>query len=105
MPLAGLLLPLAVLSDPGLTVTPPSSDRGAMARAQQERTERRSLGRYDEVFRRYSKRYFGVAFDWRWFKAQGMADWNLQTAAFGAHIREETARWAKVIKTRNITME
>ena len=38
-------------------------------------------------------------------KAQGMADWNLQTAAFGAHIREETACWAKVIKTRNITME
>ncbi|MDP3521158.1 MAG: tripartite tricarboxylate transporter substrate binding protein [Hydrogenophaga sp.] len=38
-------------------------------------------------------------------KAQGMADWNLQTAAFGAHIRDETARWAKVIKARNITME
>jgi len=81
MPLAGLLLPLAVLADPGLTVTPPSSDRGAMARAQQERTERRSLGRYDEVFRRYSKRYFGVAFDWRWFKAQGMAESNLDSAA------------------------
>ncbi|WP_342131133.1 Bug family tripartite tricarboxylate transporter substrate binding protein [Hydrogenophaga sp. OTU3427] len=38
-------------------------------------------------------------------KAQGMTEWNLQTAAFGAHIRDETARWAKVIKTRNITME
>ena len=25
--------------------------------------------------------------------------------AFGAHIRDETARWAKVIKARNITME
>jgi tripartite-type tricarboxylate transporter receptor subunit TctC len=38
-------------------------------------------------------------------KAQGMTDWNLQTTAFGAHIRDETARWAKVIKARNITME
>lgn len=38
-------------------------------------------------------------------KAQGMTDWNLQTAAFGAHIRDETGRWAKVIKARNITME
>lgn len=38
-------------------------------------------------------------------KAQGMTEWNLQTAAFGAHIRDETARWAKVIKARNITME
>ncbi len=38
-------------------------------------------------------------------KAQGMTGWNLQTAAFGAHIRDETARWAQVIKARNITME
>ena len=38
-------------------------------------------------------------------KAQGLAEWNLQTGAFGAHIRDETARWAKVIKARNITME
>ena len=38
-------------------------------------------------------------------KAQGMTEWNLQTGALGAHIRDETARWAKVIKARNITME
>lgn len=38
-------------------------------------------------------------------KAQGMTGWNLQTTAFGAHIRDETARWAQVIKARNITME
>ena len=38
-------------------------------------------------------------------KAQGMSEWNLQTGALGAHIRDETARWAKVIKARNITME
>ncbi len=38
-------------------------------------------------------------------KGQGMTDWSLQTTAFGAHIRDETARWAQVIKARNITME
>jgi tripartite-type tricarboxylate transporter receptor subunit TctC len=38
-------------------------------------------------------------------KAQGMAGWPLRTAEFGAHIRDETARWARVIKARGITME
>lgn len=38
-------------------------------------------------------------------KAQGMSEWGLQTAAFGAHIRDETARWAQVIKARSISME
>ena len=37
--------------------------------------------RYDDVFRKYSKRYFGIGFDWRLFKAQGMAESNLDTAA------------------------
>lgn len=37
--------------------------------------------RYDDIFRRYSKRYFGPAFDWRWFKAQGMAESGLDSAA------------------------
>ena len=32
---------------------------------------------YDELFRKYSKRFFGVAFDWRLFKAQAMAESNL----------------------------
>jgi tripartite-type tricarboxylate transporter receptor subunit TctC len=39
------------------------------------------------------------------FKSQGMTEWDLKTTAFDAYIREETARWAKVIKARNITME
>ncbi len=38
-------------------------------------------------------------------KAQGLSEWNLKTDAFGAHIRDETARWSKVIKARGITME
>lgn len=37
--------------------------------------------RYDETFRKYSKRFFSVAFDWRVFKAQGMAESNLEMNA------------------------
>lgn len=37
--------------------------------------------RYDDTFRKYSKRYFGPVFDWRLFKAQAMAESNLQMTA------------------------
>ncbi len=37
--------------------------------------------RYDDTFRKYSKRFFGVGFDWRLFKAQGMAESNLNPNA------------------------
>lgn len=33
---------------------------------------------YDMHFRKYAKRYFGPSFDWRWFKAQGVAESNLK---------------------------
>lgn len=36
---------------------------------------------YDESFRKYSKRYFGPAHDWRDFKAQGLTESNLDTLA------------------------
>ena len=37
--------------------------------------------RYDPLFKKYSKRYFGPAFDWRVFKAQAMAESNLSPDA------------------------
>ena len=37
--------------------------------------------RYDPIFRKYSKRYFSVAFDWRYFKAQAMAESDLNPQA------------------------
>ena len=40
-----------------------------------------SADRYDPMFRKYTKRYFGPAYDWRVFKAQGMAESGLDTAA------------------------
>jgi membrane-bound lytic murein transglycosylase MltF len=37
--------------------------------------------RYDSAFRKYAKRYFGPAFDWRVFKAQSMTESNLNADA------------------------
>jgi membrane-bound lytic murein transglycosylase MltF len=42
-------------------------ERAATARAAKKVSER-----YDPAFRKYTKRYFGPAFDWRYFKAQGL---------------------------------
>lgn len=41
----------------------------------------RKAADYDDSFRKYSKRYFGPGFDWRLFKAQGMAESNLDPTA------------------------
>jgi membrane-bound lytic murein transglycosylase F len=37
--------------------------------------------RYDPTFRKYTKRYFGPAFDWKYFKAQGFAESGLNANA------------------------
>ena len=37
--------------------------------------------RYDQYFKKYSKRFFGPGFDWRWFKAQGVAESALNEKA------------------------
>lgn len=39
--------------------------------------------RYDEEFRKWSKRYFGPGLDWRWFKAQGVVESTLKPGAVG----------------------
>ena len=36
---------------------------------------------YDSYFTKYSKRFFGVGFDWRYFKAQAVAESNLREDA------------------------
>jgi membrane-bound lytic murein transglycosylase F len=37
--------------------------------------------KYDRYFKKYTKRYFGPLFDWRWFKAQGIAESGLNPKA------------------------
>lgn len=64
-PLARHLLPLLALAT--LASRPLSAQR--------------HLDRYDDTFRKYSKRFFGVGYDWRLFKAQGLAESNLNPAA------------------------
>ncbi len=40
-----------------------------------------SFKRYDPYFSKYTKRYFGPAFDWTRFKAQAIAESNLNPDA------------------------
>jgi membrane-bound lytic murein transglycosylase MltF len=49
--------------------------------ALEAQTRARTPDDYDEVFRKYSKRFFGPGFDWQYFKAQGMAESNLVPSA------------------------
>ena len=42
-----------------------------VAVAQKKKTD---VDRYDATFKKYSKRYFGIGYDWRVFKAQAMAE-------------------------------
>ena len=37
--------------------------------------------RYDDTFRKYTQRFFGPGYDWRIFKAQAMAESNLNMSA------------------------
>ncbi|MBC7896191.1 MAG: transglycosylase SLT domain-containing protein [Cytophagaceae bacterium] len=50
------------------------------ARAQRK-VQQRKPADYDDTFRKYSKRFFGPAYDWKLFKAQGMTESNLDMAA------------------------
>jgi soluble lytic murein transglycosylase-like protein len=68
-------------SVPRVASAPATAAPGAIARAQARREANKTAHRYDDTFRKYSKRYFGAGFDWRWFKAQGMAESNLDSSA------------------------
>jgi membrane-bound lytic murein transglycosylase F len=53
----------------------------ALERVAAARNARKISARFDPAFRKYSKRYFGPAFDWRYFKAQGFAESGLKPDA------------------------
>ena len=46
-----------------------------------EVTSRKWTSKYDQYFRKYTKRYFGAGFEWKWFKAQAIAESNLKANA------------------------
>ena len=64
-----------------------------------------SSQKYDDMFRKYTKRFFGPGFDWRLFKAQGMAESNLNPDArsgVGAHgIMQLMSTTYKEVQSRN----
>lgn len=53
----------------------------SLERAAEARAAKKISQRYDPSFKKYSKRYFGPAFDWRYFKAQGFAESGLKADA------------------------
>ena len=59
----------------------PIGSAGAQSSAAKERAALRADSRFDATFRRYSKRYFGAGFDWSLFKAQAMAESELNSDA------------------------
>ncbi len=63
--LFGLLIPSVALA---ITKDPPVDDKHWTTK-------------YDEHFRKYAKHYFGPNVDWRWFKAQGIAESGLNPKA------------------------
>jgi len=69
-----LLLPLAAAAI-ALQVAEPSPSKPAASFGWMSNT------RYDDIFKKYTRQYFGPGFDWRVFKAQSMAESNLSTAA------------------------
>ena len=68
-----------------------------------------AVDRYDHTFRKYSKRYFGPTFDWRAFKAQGLAESNLDPNAkswVGARgIMQLMPSTYHEVRTKNPTMQ
>jgi membrane-bound lytic murein transglycosylase MltF len=53
----------------------------ALGAAAEAKAARKATDRYDPAFRKYTKRYFGVGFEWYPFKAQGMAESGLKPTA------------------------
>jgi membrane-bound lytic murein transglycosylase F len=78
--LAATLL-AAAFATAGGQGSPAKSVGNVLERAARARAEKKISERYDPVFRKYARRYFGPAFDWKYFKAQGFAESGLSATA------------------------
>jgi len=76
--LAAPLFPAAASGQGGASAPPPTN---ALERVAEARAAKKISQRFDPAFKKYSKRYFGPAFDWRYFKAQGFAESGLKPNA------------------------
>ena len=72
---------LALARTGGAQATSAKKAANAIERAAAARNRKKITDRYDPVFRKYTKRYFGPTFDWKYFKAQGLAESGLDSTA------------------------
>jgi membrane-bound lytic murein transglycosylase MltF len=81
--IAGLVAIVAVHGAAGQAASTAATPKpaNALERVAQARANKKMVDRYDPTFRKYTKRYFGPAFDWRYFKAQGYAESGLSANA------------------------
>ena len=79
----GVILSLVGLISQGATSaqTPQAETRQRAAEPGADYAHYNRFTKFDQYFSKYSKRHFGVGFDWRYFKAQAVAESNLRPAA------------------------
>jgi len=71
----------ALCSAPASAQSPVAKVGNVFEKAAAARNAKKLSERYDPTFRKYSKRYFGPAYDWKYFKAQGFAESGLDSSA------------------------
>jgi membrane-bound lytic murein transglycosylase F len=72
----------AILTQTALAQDSPTTKvTNALERAAEARANKKISQKYDPMFRKYTKRYFGPGFDWKYFKAQGFAESGLKASA------------------------
>ena len=76
-----LILSLAVTASAHAQTSALNRVGRALNAAAEARAAKKISSRYDGTFRKYTKRYFGPAFDWKYFKAQGFAESGLNANA------------------------
>jgi soluble lytic murein transglycosylase-like protein len=76
-----LLFVVALAVPLGAQDPPAKKAMNALERAAQARADKKMIEKYDPIFKKYTKRYFGPAFDWKYFKAQGFAESGLKATA------------------------
>jgi membrane-bound lytic murein transglycosylase MltF len=78
---AGVLAACALFALAGDARAQLKKAANALGAAAEAKANKKATDRYDPAFQKYTKRYFGVGFDWRPFKAQGMAESDLTPTA------------------------
>jgi membrane-bound lytic murein transglycosylase F len=69
------------IATPALGQSAAAKAANALGRAAKVREEKKVTDRYDPIFKKYTKRYFGPGFDWHYFKAQSFAESGLKPTA------------------------